>query len=98
MASLAAILAIGKPVALDARALDRDTRGFISMTTSRPVRGWTANWMVEPAGAAAGRLGGPGAGPGPPGVHLDDDEPAGAGVDGELDVAPAGVDADGPQH
>ena len=36
MASLAAILAIGKPVALDASALDRDTRGFISMTISRP--------------------------------------------------------------
>ena len=54
MASLAAILAIGKPVALDASALDRDTRGFISMT-------------IEPA---VGR------------------------VDGELDVAAAGVDAD----
>ena len=30
-ASLAAILAIGKPVALDARAEERETRGFISM-------------------------------------------------------------------
>ena len=39
MASLAAILAIGKPVALDASALERDTRGFISMTTSRPSPG-----------------------------------------------------------
>ena len=37
MASLAAILAIGKPVAFDASAEDRETRGFISMTTSRPV-------------------------------------------------------------
>ena len=47
-ASLAAILAIGKPVALDASALDRDTRGFISMTIIRPVLGWTANWMLLP--------------------------------------------------
>jgi hypothetical protein len=44
----AAILAIGKPVALDARADDRETRGFISITTRRPVRGSTANWMFEP--------------------------------------------------
>ena len=58
MASFAAILAIGKPVALDASALDRETRGFISMTTSRPV----------------------------------------VRVDGELDVAAAGVDADRAQH
>src|SRR6266571_9496205 len=48
MASLAAILAMGKPVALDARADDRETRGFISMTTIRPVAGWTANWMLDP--------------------------------------------------
>ena len=48
MASLAAIFAIGKPVALDASALDRETRGFISMTTIRPVRGWMANWMLQP--------------------------------------------------
>jgi hypothetical protein len=48
MASFAAILAIGKPVAFDASALDRETRGFISMTTSRPVPGWTANWMLQP--------------------------------------------------
>src|SRR5438034_3924493 len=47
-ASLAAVLAIGKPVALEASAELRDTRGFISMTTSRPVCGWTANWMFEP--------------------------------------------------
>src|SRR3954467_5793649 len=48
MASLAAIFAIGKPVALDARADERETRGFISMTTRRPVSGWTANWMLQP--------------------------------------------------
>ena len=47
-ASRAAILAIGKPVALDASADDRDTRGFISMTTRRPVSGCTANWMLQP--------------------------------------------------
>ncbi|GAA3421680.1 hypothetical protein GCM10018952_69180 [Streptosporangium vulgare] len=48
MASLAAIFAIGKPVALDASAEERETRGFISMTTMRPVRGSTANWMLQP--------------------------------------------------
>gem|GEM_PF-5595389 len=47
-ASLAAILAIGKPVALLARADERLTRGFISITIIRPVPGWTANWMLEP--------------------------------------------------
>ena len=47
-ASIAAILAIGKPVALEASADDRDTRGFISMTMRRPVRGSTANWTLEP--------------------------------------------------
>ncbi len=39
---------MGKPVAFEARALERLTRGFISMTTIRPVCGWTANWMFEP--------------------------------------------------
>ena len=48
MATLAAIFAIGKPVAFDASALDRDTRGFISMTTTRPSTGLTANWMLQP--------------------------------------------------
>src|SRR5207249_2159355 len=48
MASSAAILAIGKPVALLARAEERETRGFISMTTMRPVFGSTANWMFDP--------------------------------------------------
>ncbi len=41
-------MAIGNPVALLARALERDTRGFISMTTCSPVAGSTANWMFEP--------------------------------------------------
>ena len=35
-ASRAAIFAIGNPVALLASALERDTRGFISMTTISP--------------------------------------------------------------
>ena len=39
---------MGKPVALEASAEDRDTRGFISMTTNSPVSGLTANWMLEP--------------------------------------------------
>src|ERR1700678_2092067 len=44
----AAILAMGKPVALEARAEERDTRGFISMTIMRPVLGSTEYWMLEP--------------------------------------------------
>ncbi len=47
-ASRAAILAIGKPVALEASADDRETRGFISMTIIRPSRGSIANWMLQP--------------------------------------------------
>ena len=39
---------MGKPVALLARAEERETRGFISMATMRPVCGCTANWMFEP--------------------------------------------------
>jgi hypothetical protein len=39
---------MGKPVALEASAELRDTRGFISMTTTRPVRGSTPNWMLDP--------------------------------------------------
>ena len=39
---------MGKPVAFEASAEERDTRGFISMTSSRPESGWTANWMLEP--------------------------------------------------
>jgi hypothetical protein len=41
-------LAIGYPVAFDASALERLTRGFISMTTISPVAGSTANWMLDP--------------------------------------------------
>ena len=47
-ASFAAIFAIGKPVAFDASAELRDTRGFISMTIMRPLSGFTANWIFEP--------------------------------------------------
>ena len=35
-------------MALLARADERDTRGFISMTVMRPVLGSTANWMFDP--------------------------------------------------
>ena len=35
-------------MALDASAELRDTRGFISMMTRRPVFGSTANWTLEP--------------------------------------------------
>ena len=45
---LAATLAMGKPVALEASAEERDTRGFISMTTRRPSAGLTANCTLEP--------------------------------------------------
>src|SRR6476469_1128387 len=48
MANFAAILAIGKPVALLASAEDRDTRGFISITIMRPFSGLVANWMFDP--------------------------------------------------
>ena len=41
-------MAIGNPVALDASADERETRGFISMTMIRPSRGLTANWMLQP--------------------------------------------------
>ena len=41
-------MAIGNPVAFEARALERETRGFISMTTIRPFAGCTANWMLQP--------------------------------------------------
>ena len=48
IASLVAIFAIGNPVALEANALDRETRGFISITMIRPVSGLTANWILQP--------------------------------------------------
>ena len=35
-------------MALLASALDRETRGFISMTMIRPSLGFTANWMLQP--------------------------------------------------
>ncbi|MNE62178.1 hypothetical protein D3C80_1574460 [compost metagenome] len=41
-------MAIGKPVALEARAEERDTRGFISITTMRPVSGQMPNCTLEP--------------------------------------------------
>ncbi|MCY1545854.1 hypothetical protein D9M68_818160 [compost metagenome] len=41
-------MAIGKPVALEARAEERDTRGFISITTMRPVFGQMPNCTLEP--------------------------------------------------
>ena len=47
-ASFAATLAIGKPVALEASAEERDTRGFISTTTMRPSFGSSANCTLEP--------------------------------------------------
>ena len=47
-ASFAATLAIGNPVALEARADERDTRGFISMITIRPSSGLIANWTLDP--------------------------------------------------
>ena len=41
-------MAIGKPVAFEASAEERDTRGFISMITSRPSAGFTANCTFDP--------------------------------------------------
>ena len=35
-------------MAFDASAEERDTRGFISITTISSVSGLTANWMFEP--------------------------------------------------
>ena len=43
MANFAAILAMGNPVAFEASAEERETRGFISMTTWRPVWGSMEN-------------------------------------------------------
>ncbi len=47
-ANLAAILAIGKPVALEASADERETRGFISIITRRPSSGLIANCTFDP--------------------------------------------------
>ena len=48
IASFAAILAIGKPVAFDASADDLETLGFISITTILPFFGLTANCTLAP--------------------------------------------------
>ena len=48
MASFVAIFAIGNPVAFEARAEERETRGFISITIMRPLSGFTANWILQP--------------------------------------------------
>ena len=45
---MAATLAIGKPVAFEASAEERDTRGFISITIMRPSSGLMANCTFEP--------------------------------------------------
>ena len=45
-ASLAETRAMGNPVALDASADDREVLGLISITTTRPVFGSWANWML----------------------------------------------------
>ncbi len=39
---------MGNPVALLASALDRLTRGFISMMTMSPLAGSMANWTLDP--------------------------------------------------
>ncbi len=45
---MAATLAIGNPVAFDASAEERETRGFISITSMRPSTGLIANCTFEP--------------------------------------------------
>ena len=47
-ASLAATLAMGNPVALDARADERLTRGFISIMIILPSTGFTVNCTFDP--------------------------------------------------
>ena len=47
-ASLAETSAIGKPVAFEASADERDVRGLISMITTRPVFGSCANCTFVP--------------------------------------------------
>src|SRR3546814_3931888 len=46
--SLASTLALANPVALDANAEERDTRGFISITTTRPLLALMPNCTLEP--------------------------------------------------
>ena len=48
IANLVAIFAMGNPVAFEANALDRETLGFISITTIRPFSGLMANWILQP--------------------------------------------------
>ena len=48
VASIAETKAMGKPVALDARAEEREVRGLISMTISRSVLGSWAHWTLVP--------------------------------------------------
>ncbi len=45
---MAATFAMGKPVAFEANADERETRGFISITIKRPSSGFTANCTFEP--------------------------------------------------
>ena len=45
---MVATQAMGKPVAFEASAELRLTRGFISMTMMRLVSGSSANWMLDP--------------------------------------------------
>ena len=49
MASLAAIFAIGYPVAFEAKADERETRGLISIAIISSFSfGLTANWTLHP--------------------------------------------------
>ena len=45
---MAEISAMGKPVALEARAEEREVLGLISMTTIRSLTGSWANWTLVP--------------------------------------------------
>ena len=47
-ASMAEICAMGKPVALEASAEEREVRGLISMTTTRSLTGSWANCTLVP--------------------------------------------------
>ena len=42
------IFAIGYPVAFDASAEDRDTRGLTSITAYSKLSGFSANWQLQP--------------------------------------------------
>ena len=48
MANLAAILAMGYPVALEAKADERETRGLISMAIISSLAGFTENCTLQP--------------------------------------------------